>query len=61
MKLFEDITAAGKVFRHGKFYMNHPKSFKKCSVRYKILQNFNVFQPGYTSRKRYVSFASYFK
>ena len=26
--------------------MNHPKSFKKCSVTYEILQNFTVFQPG---------------
>ena len=32
-------------FRHVKFYMNHPKSFKKCPVTYKILQNFTVFQP----------------
>ena len=26
--------------------MNHPKSFKKCSVTCKILQNFTVFEPG---------------
>ena len=26
--------------------MNHPKSFKKCSVTYKISQNSTVFQPG---------------
>ena len=33
-------------FGHEKFYLNHPKSFKKCSIVYKILQKFTVFQPG---------------
>ena len=32
----------------GKFYKNHPKSFKQCSISYKMLQNFPVFQPGLT-------------
>ena len=32
--------------------MYHPKSFKKCSVTYKILQTFNVFQPGDVSITR---------
>ena len=49
MKFFEETWKASQQqtkFKHGKFYMNHPKSFKKCSVTYKILQNFNVFQLG---------------
>ena len=30
-----------------------PKSFKECSVTYKILQNFNVFQPGMLLRPNF--------
>ena len=33
-------------FRHGKFNMNHPKLFRKCSVTYKISQISPVFQLG---------------
>ena len=34
-------------FRHGKLSMNHPKSFKKCLVTYKIIQNFPDFELGH--------------
>ena len=30
------------IIRHEKFYMNHLKSFKKCSVIYKIMQKFHA-------------------
>ena len=49
MKFFEEPRKTSEQqtkFRHVKFHMNHPKSFKKCSVTYKILQNFPVLQPG---------------
>ena len=49
MKLFKETwkTSLQQTrFRHGNFYVNHPKLFKKCSVTYKILQNIPVFLPG---------------
>ena len=33
---------------HGKFNMNHPKSFKNSLVTYKILQNFPAFELWFT-------------
>ena len=48
MNFFEETLKTSQQqtkFRHVKFYINHPKPFKKCSVTYKILQNFTVFQP----------------
>ena len=47
MKFFDDIWKTSHwqtEFRHGKFDMNHPKSFRKCSLTYKILQNFPALQ-----------------
>ena len=40
-------------FRHRTFNLNHPKSFKKCSVTYKNLHNFPVFQPGMFYRQNW--------
>ena len=43
MHFFEETIS------HGKFNMNHPKSFEKCLVTFKISQIFPVFQPGKAS------------
>ena len=41
-------------FRHGEINMNHPKSFKKCLVTYKILQNFPASQLGRWFKHHYI-------
>ena len=49
MKFFEETWKTSQQqtkFKNVKFYMNHPKSFKKCSVTYEMFESFNVFQPG---------------
>ena len=45
-------------FRHVKFNIYHPKSFKKCSITYKILLNFPVFQLGYIGELFLLKFKS---
>ena len=62
MKFFDETWKTSQQqtkFRHGKFNMIHPKSFKMCLVTYKILQNFPAFQLGMT-RKFWLIFCSNF-
>ena len=44
-----EISQKQTKFSHGKLIMNLPKSFRKCLVTYKTLQNFHAFHLGLVS------------